>query len=1230
MSDASSDILSLVRLVNSGSHELNLRKLCVYTLDEIYAVLNKHPSMAGNFYEIPLLLHYFFRLHSYAGVLVNLDRGGRKAPSKLMSLDDITGGGSAGGAVDITHVDFSDNVIGFTSKYKRKKTLALADLEFLAVKASIDAAFPDKKSRYYGISIRCRSQVQHLFKTGELTSEVVVYDFNDMRTFWNDIRSFLASTDKSLHDIERSINAHHKTNLILRKEQLAGVDAAVSYLSNHGDEFLLHAKMRYGKIVTAYEITKRMKAKTVLMATFFPAVNVSWQEDAFAFDTFSNIRVINANKCAVIDITPKSDDEITLVLTSYQDFKEMTSKARWQNVVTHEWDLLISDEFHYGVESPQTTALHAKTRYKKHLALSGTPLKALLRGRFSTSNTYTWTYIDEQKAKQSGLSAYKWLPTLNMHMMHIPISVQEDVGMYNDDEAFTLRKLFAVEYNKFIHEDTVIRFLDMLSGVKGFKKELSPWHFGTTGTDGLRHTVWYMPDVASTNTLSCLLATHSFFKKYKILAISSKKYNASDVLDVVRHHCDSADIDMCSGSITLAYKQLNTGSSVPKWSGVLMLNNTQSVETYLQTIFRAQTQNHRDLKTDCHVFDFNPSRCLQVLHEFASVSATDSSSQMLCEWLEFAPLLSHADNKIVSVDEQEFLRQFAITGNHSRVFGNDNSFDITQLSDELRNQIITVKPVRHTCSFDDISGNALPIGKSQHIERQGTSQSNDAQASEDRTRIKNIMRSLPWLLVFGGAKHDDVIAAITSLKPRVHDALTERVGVSVDTLLALMKSPTVCREYVNRQIRSFNLAYKTDKPNILKNMIVNSGDANMLRAQGEYPTPDSVIDEMLASLPIKLWSDATLKWLDPACSSGGFLVAIFDRLMIGLAVEITNAQKRANHILSSMLYGIDIKPSSIIVAKTRLKYGRNVAKNVVCLDALSVDHKTFDVIVCAPSSLRAAPKQFIKMSLACVADGGVIACTTPINALVPGMSSLIPMFQSAHLTHLNIDSRRGGYKKTIWFTLRKSSRQPSFCTSRFGGKRYHGLHQLDHSLEFIPALITNESLSIIRKLLSYKTTLSLVTTRQNKANATNKHLRCEQTPEFCYPYANTGAEQWAIKYWSDQPHAYQYDAKVLISEVGLPRMIFDDGVLGMTCHALAVLVRDGKEAKALMSILSSALYRFFLMICNVRHGEMQHLYFYQILPSLSLDLVWDDDMIFTFFDINDAEQRLIKRVVSGN
>lgn len=53
-----------------------------------------------------------------------------------------------------------------------------------------------------------------------------------------------------------------------------------------------------------------------------------------------------------------------------------------------------------------------------------------------------------------------------------------------------------------------------------------------------------------------------------------------------------------------------------------------------------------------------------------------------------------------------------------------------------------------------------------------------------------------------------------------------------------------------------------------------------------------------------IWTDKTLKFLDPCTKSGVFLREITSRLTKGLAEEIPSLDKRVNHILTEQVFGI--------------------------------------------------------------------------------------------------------------------------------------------------------------------------------------------------------------------------------------------------------------------------------------------------------------------------------------
>jgi len=80
---------------------------------------------------------------------------------------------------------------------------------------------------------------------------------------------------------------------------------------------------------------------------------------------------------------------------------------------------------------------------------------------------------------------------------------------------------------------------------------------------------------------------------------------------------------------------------------------------------------------------------------------------------------------------------------------------------------------------------------------------------------------------------------------------------------------------------------------------------------GEVLTPSKLIDELCDHLPKHVWSNPNLKWLDPAAGTGNFMSIVFHRLSSGLAKWQPNTAKRQQHILSKMLYQVELNPTSV-------------------------------------------------------------------------------------------------------------------------------------------------------------------------------------------------------------------------------------------------------------------------------------------------------------------------------
>jgi len=82
---------------------------------------------------------------------------------------------------------------------------------------------------------------------------------------------------------------------------------------------------------------------------------------------------------------------------------------------------------------------------------------------------------------------------------------------------------------------------------------------------------------------------------------------------------------------------------------------------------------------------------------------------------------------------------------------------------------------------------------------------------------------------------------------------------------------------------------------------------------GEVMTPIPLVEEMLDTLPKEVWSNPSLKWLDPCNGVGTFPVVVIKNLMIGLEKHFPNEEERYKHILENMIYVCELQEKNMIM-----------------------------------------------------------------------------------------------------------------------------------------------------------------------------------------------------------------------------------------------------------------------------------------------------------------------------
>ena len=100
-----------------------------------------------------------------------------------------------------------------------------------------------------------------------------------------------------------------------------------------------------------------------------------------------------------------------------------------------------------------------------------------------------------------------------------------------------------------------------------------------------------------------------------------------------------------------------------------------------------------------------------------------------------------------------------------------------------------------------------------------------------------------------------------------------------------------------------------------------------------------LVNEMLDTLnklPEDVWHNPNLKWLDPAAGMGNYPVAIYMRLMKGLENVIKDEEARRKHILTEMLYMVELDKKNVFMMK-KIFCGKTYKLNIFQGSFIDID-----------------------------------------------------------------------------------------------------------------------------------------------------------------------------------------------------------------------------------------------------------------------------------------------------
>jgi hypothetical protein len=659
-------------------------------------------------------------------------------------------------------------------------------------------------------------------------------------------------------------------NFAMRPEQRQAVEMTAAYFRGHdkaengkAPDFLWNAKMRFGKTFASYQLAKEMGWTRVLVLTYKPAVEQAWREDLLGHRDFTGWRFKGKH-----DNPSELSDRAPLVwFASFQDVLGKDDggnpKAKNRDLYRVEWDVVIIDEYHFGAwrdaarsiyvaevdeltgektEGDKTEAEAAETpdldegfvegieemlsdslSIGHYLYLSGTPFRALTQGEFLEDQVFNWTYSDEQRAKRAwagDTNPYAALPEMHLLTYEMPEKLKE-VSLNNLSE-FSLTEFFRTTKDRdsephFVHEVEVQRWVDLLRGqdlpelwsnISITRRPPMPFEDVNLLT-ALQHTVWYLPGIDACLAMRDLLGrSHNrFFHDYTIVVAAGNEVGTGeDALPPVEEAI--TNVPQATKSITLSCGKLMTGVTVPAWTGIFMLRELKSPETYFQAAFRVQSpwsykfadpevggEREVVVKEHCYVLDFSPNRALRLIVEYATKlraggnPAEFDETAAIEEFMEFLPVLAFdgsSMNVLHAGDVIDFLTKGVSSSMLARRWNSPEliTLDLKALEAILADAelVDSLEQIEMFRNFGEdlsalISSNKELRPKSlskQKLSREERQQQDEAKKKRDsiKQKLQRFLTRIPAFMYLTDDRERAVYDIITQVEPQLFEKVT--------------------------------------------------------------------------------------------------------------------------------------------------------------------------------------------------------------------------------------------------------------------------------------------------------------------------------------------------------------------------------------------------------------------------------------------------------------------------
>jgi len=504
-------------------------------------------------------------------------------------------------------------------------------------------------------------------------------------------------------------------------------------------------------------------------------------------------------------------------------------------------------------------------------------------------------------------------------------------------------------------------------------------------------------------TLRNVIIKHNILPEYDVVYLNSKDNNSRTSKEIINDALKNVKLANKKGLLVLSGRMCSLAVSLHKCDIVLMLNNTESYDTYYQMIFRCMTEDAN--KKIGFVVDMNLQRVCCVIAEYAAkickgnnTTTKDAIKYVLeqniigfrsTEWMKNYFGLSNVNidnvvNEVYSIYSSN--PSNAIDGILKSL---DLKIKVLTKDQELFNKIFSTKASAKKIKkvLGDLTNN-IEVKKGIDNLVFSDSGDNSSVVSDDTDTstgsiIKNvnlmtdIMRPLMSLLcilttnadgsattfkdlciwIKGSKEEKSIIISQLAIWWNKTASITSDTSDVIDMFITLYDTYLYNNEEFNSafmRLKEMFCIAKNNKDELSKIIDKYLVPQDIEKQQNaEVSTPYVLRKEMISKIPDDFWKSPK-KVFEPCAGKGGFLLDIINKFMEGLQELYEDEEERYRVIAEECLYWSEFNATNVYICKLLLdpfgKYKLNYNKG----DTLALDIKEkwaidgFDAVIGNP------------------------------------------------------------------------------------------------------------------------------------------------------------------------------------------------------------------------------------------------------------------------------------------